>query len=125
MTKKQFIKYPLDYNPIIEYHNKIQSNEVTVSKKVKRVYEELVRRIHDENYEYEYSPKHANHAIEFIENFCKHSKGKFGGQPFILELWQKALVAATFGFIHKVDELRLVREVMLVVARKNGELLPL
>lgn len=121
MTRNQFIKYPLDYNPIIEYHNKIQSNEIIVSKKVKRVYEELARRIYDENYEYEYSAKHANHAIEFIENFCKHSKGKFGGKPFILELWQKALVAATFGFIHKVDELRLVRELILVVARKNGK----
>jgi len=115
------IKYPLDYNPIIEYHQNIQNGEVIVSKKVKRVYEELVRRIYDHTYEFEYSPKHANHAIEFIENYCKHSKGKFGGKPFILELWQKALVSATFGFIHKIDGLRLVRELILIVARKNGK----
>ena len=63
----------------------------------------------------------ANHAIEFVENYCKHSKGKLGGKPFILELWQKALVAATFGIIHKISRLRKYREVMLMVARKNGK----
>ncbi|HEY4543664.1 MAG TPA: terminase TerL endonuclease subunit, partial [Tissierellaceae bacterium] len=40
---------------------------------------------------------------------------------FILELWQKALVAATFGIVHKIDGTRKYQEVMLVVARKNGK----
>ena len=44
-----------------------------------------------------------------------------GGKPFILELWQKALVAATFGIVHKIDGTRKYQEVMLVVARKNGK----
>ena len=44
-----------------------------------------------------------------------------GGQPFILELWQKALVAATFGIVHKITGLRKYREVLLMVARKNGK----
>jgi len=115
------IKYPLDYNPIIEYWQKIESGEEIVSDKVRRVYKKLVSDLNDENSEWEYNPKRANHAIEFIENFCKHSKGKMGGKSFLLELWQKALVAALFGFVHKIDGTRKYRELILIVARKNGK----
>ncbi len=108
-------------NPILEYWNKIQSGEEIVSDKVRRVYKKLVADLHDENSEYEYSEERANHAIEFIERFCKHSKGKMGGKPFILELWQKAMTAALFGFIHKIDGTRKYREFILIVARKNGK----
>lgn len=114
-------RYPLTYNPIVEYYEKITSGEIKVSRKVRRVYKKLVDDIRDPNGEWEYNPKKANHAIEFIENFCKHSKGKAGGKPFVLELWQKALIAAIFGFVHKIDGTRKYREVMLIVARKNGK----
>jgi phage terminase large subunit-like protein len=115
------IKYPLVYNPILEYWNKIESGEEVVSNKVRRVYKKLVDDLNNNVSEWEYSPKHANHAIEFIENFCKHSKGKMGGKPFLLELWQKAMTAALFGFIHKIDGVRKYREFILIVARKNGK----
>lgn len=115
------IKYPLDYNPILEYWKKIESGEEIVSNKVKRVYKKLVTDMNDANSEWEYNSKRANHALEFIENFCKHSKGKMGGQPFKLELWQKAMTAALFGFVHKIDGTRKYREFILIVARKNGK----
>ncbi len=94
---------------------------VNTSWKVYRVYKEIVRFLNDPNSEWEYSAKRANHALEFIENYCKHSKGTMGGKPFILELWQKALVAATFGIVHKISGLRKYKEVFLMVARKNGK----
>lgn len=115
------INYPLTFNPVIEYFNWIQDNRDKVPVKVFKVYNELINIIHNQNSEWEYSPKKANHALEFIENYCKHSKGKLGGKPFMLELWQKALTAATFGFVHKIDGTRKHQEVMLVVARKNGK----
>lgn len=115
------IKYPLDYNPIIEYWKLIESGAEVVSDKVRRVYKQLVFNLTDGNSEWEYNPKKANHIIEFIENYCKHSKGKLGGKPFILELWQKAMLASAFGFVHKVDGTRKYREVLLIVARKNGK----
>lgn len=119
--RKQKIVYPSDYDPISEYFYKMATGEITVGKKIYAVYEELVRIINDPMSEWEYSPEHANHALEFIENYCKHSKGKMGGKPFILELWQKALIAATFGIIHKIDLTRKFQEVILIVARKNGK----
>lgn len=115
------IRYPLDYNPILEYWGRIQAGEEVVSQKVKRVYQKLVSDLNDKKSEWEYNPKRANHAIEFIENFCKHSKGKMGGKPFILELWQKAMIAALFGFVHKIDGTRKYRELLFIVARKNGK----
>lgn len=113
--------YPVAYNPIIDYYNKIEAGDIVAGTKVKQIYKHLVQRIYEPVGEFEYRPERANHAIEFIENFCKHSKGKWGGQPIELELWQQAFIAASFGFVHKIDGTRQYREVLLVVARKNGK----
>lgn len=121
MSKSLRKQYPFTYNPIIEYYNKIESGEEIVSNKVRRVYKKLVDDVYDTSTEYEYDVKKANHVIEFIENFCKHSKGKWGGKPIELELWQKAFLAAAFGFVHKIDGTRKHREILLIVARKNGK----
>lgn len=124
MTAARKIIYDEDYNPILEYWNWInlnRQNRRRTPKKVHKVYNELVRIINDPKSEWEYDPAKANHAIEFIENYTRHSKGKMGGKPLILELWQKALVAATFGIVHKIDGTRKYQEVMLVVGRKNGK----
>lgn len=108
-------------NYIEEYDKAIKTGKVTVSQKVAKVYDQLVKDMHNVALVWEYSDRHAEHAIFFIQNYCKHSKGKMGGKPFLLELWQLALVAATFGFIHKIDQVRRFREVLLIVARKNGK----
>lgn len=114
-------QYPLTYNPILAYWAQIESGQVTVGDKVRRIYEKLAADVYDTESVYEYDPKRANHAIEFIENYCKHSKGKWGGKPIDLELWQQAFVAALFGFVHKTEGTRKYREALLVVGRKNGK----
>lgn len=123
-------------NYIEKYYKKIQSGEIVTSRKVRIVYKKLVEDINhprtvqfeDENtgeiekHKYVYDNKKALYAIEFIERFCKHSKGKkWAGQPFILELWQKALVSALFGFIDVKTGFRKYRKLILFVARKNGK----
>lgn len=106
-------------NPIIEYYEKMCSGEINVSEKIRKTYKKLVWDIEHPG-EYFYSPKRAAHAIDFIQNYCKHSKGKFGGKPVILELWELALIAAIFGFID-INGNRKYREVLLIVAKKNGK----
>ena len=108
-------------NYVRAYYGQIVSGEVVVSKKVARVYRKLVDDMDDMACVWEFDDRRAEHAVFFIEKFCKHSKGPAGGSPFLLELWQKALVAAMFGFIHKIDGTRRFREVALIVARKNGK----
>ena len=58
------IKYPLAYNPVLDYWNKIESGEETVCKKIKKWYEYLAHLINNPG-EYFYSPKRANHILEF------------------------------------------------------------
>lgn len=113
------IKYPADYNPILEYWDKIQSGEETVDDKIRRTYKKIVYDIENPR-EYFYSNKRANHIIEFFENYCRHSKGKYGGKRVILELWEKAMLATVFGFID-TNGLRKYREVILIVGKKNGK----
>ncbi|WP_373125275.1 terminase large subunit [Blautia producta] len=113
------IKYPLAYNPILEYWEKIQNKEIRVSDKVFRTYKKVVKDIESPG-EYFYSSNRANHILEFAENYCRHSKGKFGGKPVELELWEKAHLATVFGFID-IEGNRKYRESLLIVGKKNGK----
>ena len=113
------IHYPEDYNPILKYWDRIKTKKEVVSRKVRVTYKYLANKVRHPD-EYFYSPKRANHVIEFFENFCHHSKGKEGGKLVRLELWEKALLAATFGFID-INGNRQYREVMLIVGKKNGK----
>ncbi|MFZ5352750.1 MAG: terminase large subunit [Bacillota bacterium] len=114
------IKYPADYNPILEYWQKIESGEEVVSDKIRRTYKKIVYDLTDKNSEYFYSHARANHILEFAENYCKHIKGKFGGKPVILELWEKALLATTFGFVD-IEGNRKYRKAILIIGKKNGK----
>ena len=123
-------------NFIKEYVNKINTGEEVVSSKVKILYNKLSNdidnpkeiEIYDEiNEEYEkhryiFDEEKANRPIEFIETFCRHSKGrKWGGKPVILELWQKAFISAIFGFVDEETGYRKYKKVLLFIARKNGK----
>lgn len=108
-------------NPIKDYCLKINSGEIITSKKVKIFYNYLVRNLENPESKYFYNEKKANYAKTFIEKFCKHSKGKFAGEPIKLELWEKAFICALFGICRKSDRLRRFREAGLFIARKNGK----
>lgn len=108
-------------NPIYDYWEWMNDNRIKVSTKIYKTYKYIIDFLEDPDSEWEYDEKRAKHAINFIERFCKHSKGKMGGKPFILELWQKAKVAATFGIVHKITGERKYQRVVLIVARKNGK----
>lgn len=121
INKKGMRHYPDDYNPIMEYWEQIQNGQVLVSKKVYKQYEQIVKWIVAGSYkEWFYSHSRANHVIEFAENFCRHSKGKQGGKKIVLELWEKAYLAAVYGFID-IEGNRKHQKVVLIVGKKNGK----
>ncbi len=62
----------------------------------------------------------ARTAIEFIEECCTFTQGAKAGEPFILEMWEKAIVGNVFGW-KRPDGARRFREVLLFVARGNGK----
>ena len=108
-------------NPIELYWEWMNKNRIKVSTKVYKTYQYIINFLNDPDSKWVYDETKANHAINFIEKFCKHSKGKMGGKPFILELWQKAKVAATFGIVDESTGERKYQRVVLIVARKNGK----
>ena len=114
------IKYPLSYNPILEYWEQISTGKIKTSKKVLATFKKVVDDLDRKDWEWYYSPKRANHVIEFFENYCHHSKGKFGGKPVILELWEKAVLATVFGFVD-IEGKRKYRESLLILGKKNGK----
>lgn len=107
-------------NWLIEYHRQIENGVVNVSKRLKRVYNKLADDVLNPKGGYFFSERHANKPIEFIERFCKHSKGEWAGQPVKLELFQKAFISALFGFVD-ADGNRKYRESLFYVSRKNGK----
>lgn len=120
INKRGLKEYPKDYNPILEYWEQIEAGKTIVSDKVYRTYKKIVYDLTDKTSEFFYSPARANHVIEFAENYCRHSKGKWGGKPVILELWEKATLATIFGFID-INGYRKYQEAVLIVAKKNGK----
>lgn len=111
-------------NYIDEYLEAIRAGKCIVGKRIRRQYEQLSEAIHDKSgkyYKYYFDKARAERPIEFIERFCKHSKGEWAGQPVKLELFQKAFISALFGFIDSQTGMRRFREAMLYVGRKNGK----
>ena len=111
--------YPNDYNPILEYWEQIKNGKEVVCDKTYRWYKYLVWHINNPD-EYFYSTKRANHILEFAENYCCISKGDGAGSPVRLELWEKAHLAAVFGFVD-INGFRQCREAVLIVGKKNGK----
>ncbi len=108
-------------NYIAEYNAKIQSDEIAASRRVKAVYARLALAAKSDIGRYIFDETRASRPIEFIERFCKHSKGEWAGRPVALELFQKAYIQALFGFVDMVTGLRQYRESFFFVGRKNGK----
>ena len=77
-------------NYLVEYYEKIKTSEILVGKELLTVLEVLIKDL--DNPRYIFDEKAGNVRIDFIETFCKHTKSPFNGKPFILELWEKAVL---------------------------------
>lgn len=105
-------------NHLLSYYQKISDGSITVGTWVSLVYKRIIEGL--ENKQFFFDQKKANQAINWIEAHCFHTEGPLAPSPLKLELWQKAFISCVFGIVDK-DGLRQFREVLLVVARKNGK----
>lgn len=103
-------------NYILTYYQAIQDGSIVVGRWIRLFYERIVNGL--QRQEFFFDAKKANRAIRFIETFCHHCEGR--ADLLKLELWQKAAVSVIFGIVDP-DGLRQFREVVIVVARKNGK----
>ncbi len=104
-----------------EYLAAIHRGDEVVSLKVKTVYERECKWMDDPAFPFYFDEKKGQRPIDFIERFCKHSKGKWGKQPIRLELFQKAKIQLAFGWMEKETGKRRFREVGDIRGRKCGK----
>ena len=107
----------------VQYLDAIKSGDEVVSEKVRSVYEREVGWIKDPppNFPFYFDPDTGSRSIEFIEKFCKNSKGKMARQTIRLELFQKAKLQLAFGWLEKDSNTRRFREVVDLRGRKCGK----
>ena len=107
-----------NHNWIYAYYQQIKDGSVSVGRWIRAVYEYIVKGIEDGLFKFD--QKKANAAVDWIEEHTFHVEGPLAPSNFKLELWEKALVSCVFGIVDD-NGLRVFREVMLLVARKNGK----
>lgn len=115
------IKYDVDYNPLIEYWEWSKNNPKKINKKMHIQLNRLAKDITDITSDVYFNAEKSNHAIEFIENFCRNIKGKTAGKLVVLDLWEKAFIGAIFGIVYKSNDLRRCKRAVLIIAKKNGK----
>ncbi|KLU66747.1 phage terminase [Desulfosporosinus acididurans] len=106
-----------------EYIGKCKSGEIIVGHELIQMLDILQSHFGNPDIRFELEDPHKR--IKFIETHCKHFEAPFAGKPFILELFQKAVAEAIYGFKIFDEEagrwIRLYQDILYVVGRKNGK----
>lgn len=112
-------KYP-EQDYILTYYQRIQDGTETAGRWIRDWYAMVVDGLQQKRWTFD--RKAAAKSIRFVENFCRHHEGPLAPKLIILELWQKAFLSVIFGIMDE-DNRRQFREIILVIARKNGKTL--
>lgn len=117
---------------LLQYKQAIDRGEIVVGRELLQLIDNLIADL--DNPAYVYDTSDAEFRIEYIENFCRHTKSPFYGQPFKLELWEKAFIEVFYSFkwsdqgyrdYYEEDppkkNLRRFKKAILLIARKNGK----
>lgn len=109
-------------NYVVDYYEKIASGEIVTNRRVKTVYERLVKEIQEPapDSPYYFDEQIGERPVLFIERFCRQSQGALGSE-LRLELFQKAFIQTLFGFLEKETGFRRFRETLFLCGRKNGK----
>jgi phage terminase large subunit-like protein len=105
-------------NYILTYYQQIKDGRTVVGRWVELAYKMVVDGLDSKTFFYD--AKKAHHSIDWIEKHCFHTEGDMAPNPLLLELWQKAFLSVIFGIVDS-DGNRYFREILLVIARKNGK----
>jgi phage terminase large subunit-like protein len=83
-----------------------------------RVYGDPAKSKHPKGYYFDAAA--ADRVVEFIQGYCRHHKGEWAGQPFVLSPHQRFVVRVVFGWM-KADGTRRFQTVLMEVPRKDGK----
>ena len=105
---------------ILTYYQQIQNGTATVNHWIREWYAQIVKGLQEKRFFFD--QKKASKVIFFCENFCRHHEGALAPGLIKLEVWQKAFLSVVFGIVDE-DGVRIFREVVLQIGRKNGKTL--
>jgi phage terminase large subunit-like protein len=105
---------------ILTYYQQIQNGTATVNHWIREWYAQIVEGLQEKRFFFD--QKKASKVIFFCENFCRHHEGALAPGLIKLEVWQKAFLSVVFGIVDE-DGVRIFREVVLQIGRKNGKTL--
>ena len=105
---------------ILQYWNEIQTGGINAGKWIRLLCEVILQGLSE--HKWYWSQKLADNAMNFIERFCHHYKGKLAPQRIKLSLWERFVISLIFGIVD--DHVRRqFAEVLLVIGRKMGKTL--
>jgi phage terminase large subunit-like protein len=112
-----------EHSWLFEYIGKCKRKEIIVGHELLQMFDILLDLFDDPEISFELAD--GQKRISFIETKCKLYEAPYDGKPFILELFQKAFIEATYSFKIFDEEIgrriRLFQDVLYMVARKNGK----
>lgn len=115
--------YNGEHSWLLEYISKCKKGEIVIGQELMMQLNILLDDLDNPDIRFEMQEPHKR--IKFIETKCKHSISPFAGKPFILDIWQKALIEASYGFKVYDEEsgqwVKKFTDVLLVIGRKCGK----
>jgi phage terminase large subunit-like protein len=105
-------------NPYQTYINQVQSGEHLAGRLERLAVDRFVRLCADPAYYFD--EQEADNVLNILSCF-RHTKGKYYGKLWQLLPWQAFFFAYIFGLKHKESGLRVVRKVLLCMAKKGGK----
>ncbi|MBD1602338.1 terminase large subunit [Pseudomonas typographi] len=122
MARKQ--TYPL-VKAAEKYAVQVISGKIVACKWIKLACQrhlDDLERSKDSKYPYHFSPARAEKVAKFLQ-LLPHTKGKWANKRELIKLepWQLFGVCIPFGWLHKKDDTRRYRTILIFVPRKNGK----
>lgn len=103
-----------------DYANKVLNGEILACKYIQLACKRYLSWFEREDIEFRAE------KVDKVINFCQHLKhftGRFNNQNFILQPFQKWIIYNIYGFYYKGTEERVIKNVWIELARKNGKAL--
>lgn len=104
--------------PYLQYAEDVASGKQVAGEFIKLAVDRFYRFMDDERYYF--NEEAYQHVVDFF-SILKHSTGRHANKPFILEAWQHFVIASIYGFYIKEFDQRLIQNVYIEMARKQGK----
>lgn len=108
-------------SPVTAYAEEVTAGRVLCNKLVRQAAERHLRDLETGHLRGLYFDEQAADLALAFFGFLRHYKGKWAGQPLILEPWQQFIVGSIFGWKGADDGLRRFRNAYIEIPRKNGK----